>query len=124
MDEVVQAHRDKMHKLHEQSREDAESYGGDGRSIIVLDPPEHSRKRMLVNQRFTPRHVAPNEEHIRAIVAGWIIPNSKPPFSKTLTTAFTMARTAEAACTHRASASPNCVPTWEATFRSRIFASA
>jgi cytochrome P450 len=43
-------------------------YGGGGTSIIMQDPPEHGRKRGLINRRFTPRQVAPLESHIRDIV--------------------------------------------------------
>ncbi|HWO93922.1 MAG TPA: cytochrome P450 [Dehalococcoidia bacterium] len=49
-------------------REDAADYGGHGQSLIMTDPPKHTKHRQLVNKRFTPRGVAPNEAHIREIV--------------------------------------------------------
>jgi cytochrome P450 len=37
------------------------------RSMLVIDPPDHTRVRALVNKAFTPRHVARLRAHIQAI---------------------------------------------------------
>jgi len=37
------------------------------RSMLITDPPDHTRVRGLVNKAFTPRHVARLREHIQAI---------------------------------------------------------
>ena len=37
------------------------------RSMLIIDPPDHTRVRGLVNKAFTPRHVARLREHIQAI---------------------------------------------------------
>ncbi len=42
--------------------------------MLFLDAPEHTRIRALASQAFTPRRVAELREHIRAIVAGLLVP--------------------------------------------------
>ncbi len=37
------------------------------RSMLIIDPPDHTRVRGLVNKAFTPRHVARLRGHIQAI---------------------------------------------------------
>lgn len=37
------------------------------RSMLIIDPPDHTRVRGLVNKAFTPRHVARLRDHIQAI---------------------------------------------------------
>ena len=37
------------------------------RSMLIIDPPDHTRVRALVNKAFTPRHVARLRGHIQAI---------------------------------------------------------
>ena len=39
-------------------------------SMLVRDPPDHTRLRSLVNRAFTPRSVAKMEDHIRATAHG------------------------------------------------------
>lgn len=41
---------------------------GQGQSLIMTDPPRHTKHRQLVNKRFTPRPVEELEPHIREIV--------------------------------------------------------
>ncbi|MEY2568210.1 MAG: cholest-4-en-3-one 26-monooxygenase [Actinomycetota bacterium] len=38
---------------------------GDAKLMLMTDPPEHTRKRKLVNHGFTPRMITRMEEHIR-----------------------------------------------------------
>ncbi len=40
---------------------------GFGQMMITTDPPRHSRIRQMLNRRFTPRALAPQEPHVRAI---------------------------------------------------------
>jgi cholest-4-en-3-one 26-monooxygenase len=44
----------------------AELYG-QGKMMLVTDPPRHGKQRMLLNKRFTPRALAPTERHVRAV---------------------------------------------------------
>ena len=45
--------------------------GQDGtRSMLVMDPPDHTRVRKLVNQAFTPRRVAKLRPRLEAVVQG------------------------------------------------------
>ena len=39
------------------------------RSMLVMDPPDHTRVRKLVNRAFTPKRIAALEPHIEEIVA-------------------------------------------------------
>ncbi|OLT26338.1 cytochrome [Actinomadura sp. CNU-125] len=45
---------------------------GRARPFILLDPPEHTRLRSLVNKAFTPRRVARLEPRVREIVDGML----------------------------------------------------
>jgi cytochrome P450 len=40
---------------------------GDARSMLIVDPPEHTRLRGLVNQAFTPRRIQTLEARVREI---------------------------------------------------------
>jgi cytochrome P450 len=42
------------------------------RSMLVMDPPDHTRVRKLANKAFTPRRVAALRPHIEQLVAGLI----------------------------------------------------
>jgi cytochrome P450 len=44
----------------------AELYG-QGKMMLVTDPPRHGKQRMLLNKRFTPRALAPTEHHVRTV---------------------------------------------------------
>ena len=68
VDRILRNHRDFSNDL-QQARS---SYGSLATrkklkpSILVLDPPDHTRLRRLVNRAFTPRSVAGMEDYIRA----------------------------------------------------------
>ncbi|MEY2475373.1 MAG: cholest-4-en-3-one 26-monooxygenase [Actinomycetota bacterium] len=40
---------------------------GDAKLMLMTDPPEHTRKRKLVNHGFTPRMISRMEDHIREL---------------------------------------------------------
>ncbi len=42
---------------------------GNRQMMLLLDPPQHTRMRLIISKRFTPRAVAPEEAHIREIAA-------------------------------------------------------
>ena len=37
--------------------------------MLLLDPPRHTQMRLVINKRFTPRAVMPEEAHVREIAA-------------------------------------------------------
>ena len=76
-EDVVAAHRDHVTFIssrgltYEQlSDPDADVAG----SLIMMDPPEHTRYRKLVSRAFTPRAMASWEGLIREIVVGYLEP--------------------------------------------------
>lgn len=56
--------RDNLDRLPEFLRQSATGL----RSMLVMDPPDHTRVRKLVNKAFTPRRIAALGDHIEAIV--------------------------------------------------------
>ena len=56
--------RDNLHRLPDFLRQSAEGL----RSMLVMDPPDHTRVRKLVNKAFTPRRIAALRGHIEDIV--------------------------------------------------------
>ncbi len=42
---------------------------GEAKIMLMMDPPEHTRQRKLVNKGFTPKHINALEEHIRELTA-------------------------------------------------------
>ena len=76
-EDVVAAHRDhdtfisSRGLTYEQlSDPDADVAG----SLIMMDPPEHTRYRKLVSRAFTPRAMASWEDLVREIVVGYLEP--------------------------------------------------
>jgi cholest-4-en-3-one 26-monooxygenase len=53
----------------EQPPEDAPDFTGEGRLMLTMDPPEHTRYRKLVNRGFTPRQMRMLEPHIRELTS-------------------------------------------------------
>jgi len=43
----------------------AAALNGEGRMMLTMDPPEHTRYRKLVNRGFTPRVIRSLEDHLR-----------------------------------------------------------
>ncbi|HET6949833.1 MAG TPA: cytochrome P450 [Acidimicrobiales bacterium] len=41
-----------------------------GQMMLFMDPPDHTRYRMLVNRGFTPRMIAALEDHVRELTVG------------------------------------------------------
>jgi cholest-4-en-3-one 26-monooxygenase len=48
-----------------EAREQMEQFTGVGRMMLMMDPPDHTRYRKLVNRGFTPRVVRDLEDHMR-----------------------------------------------------------
>jgi cytochrome P450 len=46
-----------------------EEWIGNRQMMLLLDPPHHTRMRLIISKRFTPRAVAPEIDHIREIAA-------------------------------------------------------
>ncbi len=46
-----------------------EEWIGNRQMMLLLDPPQHTRMRLIISKRFTPRAVAPEEAHVREIAA-------------------------------------------------------
>jgi cytochrome P450 len=44
-----------------------EEWIGNRQMMLLLDPPRHTRMRLIISKRFTPRAVAPEEAHVREI---------------------------------------------------------
>jgi cholest-4-en-3-one 26-monooxygenase len=77
-DDIIQCNRDAATFSSEQARggvvgleeranmqTEAEAAGG--RMMLMMDPPDHTRYRKLVNRGFTPRMIGEMETHIRAL---------------------------------------------------------
>jgi cholest-4-en-3-one 26-monooxygenase len=77
-DDIIQCNRDAATFSSEQARggvvgleeranmqTEAEQAGG--RMMLMMDPPDHTRYRKLVNRGFTPRMISEMETHIRAL---------------------------------------------------------
>lgn len=60
--------RDNLQRMPEFLRQSAEGL----RSMLVMDPPDHTRVRKLVNKAFTRRRVAALRPHIEEIVRGLV----------------------------------------------------
>ncbi len=58
--------RENLDRLPEFLRQSAQGL----RSMLVMDPPDHTRVRKLVNKAFTPRRIAALRGHIEEIVRG------------------------------------------------------
>jgi cytochrome P450 len=56
--------RDNLDRMPEFLRQSAEGL----RSMLIMDPPDHTRVRKLVNKAFTPKRIAALRGHIEAIV--------------------------------------------------------
>jgi cytochrome P450 len=56
--------RDNLERLPEFLRQSAQGL----RSMLIMDPPDHTRVRKLVNKAFTPKRIAGLRGHIEAIV--------------------------------------------------------
>jgi cytochrome P450 len=56
--------RDNLDRMPEFLRQSAQGM----RSMLIIDPPDHTRVRKLVNKAFTPKRVAALRGHIEAIV--------------------------------------------------------
>ena len=76
-DDVVAAHRDvnTFTATHGQTYEDLSTGQPiETRSIISMDPPEHTRYRKLVSRSFTPRSIDDYEALVRDIISGYLDP--------------------------------------------------
>ena len=76
-DDVVAAHRDvnTFTSTHGQTYEDLSTGQPiETRSIISMDPPEHTRYRKLVSRSFTPRSIDDYEALVRDISSGYLDP--------------------------------------------------
>src|SRR5262245_59256098 len=56
--------RDNLERMPEFLRQSAQGM----RSMLITDPPDHTRVRKLVNKAFTPRRIAAQRGHIETIV--------------------------------------------------------
>jgi cytochrome P450 len=56
--------RDNLDRMPEFLRQSAQGM----RSMLIIDPPDHTRVRKLVNKAFTPKRIAALRDHIEAIV--------------------------------------------------------
>jgi cytochrome P450 len=57
--------RDNLTRMPEFLRQSAQGL----RSMLIMDPPDHTRVRKLVNKAFTPKRIAALRGHIEALVA-------------------------------------------------------
>jgi cytochrome P450 len=78
-DDVVEAHKDWQtfssgHGVDLYTLSQDEELIRMYRSIIMMDPPEHDRLRVLVSRVFTPRAVTALEPMVRAVVESFIAP--------------------------------------------------
>ena len=55
--------------LEERELSEFEKNQGDAKIMLMMDPPEHTRHRKLVNRGFTPRMIGLLEPHIRELTA-------------------------------------------------------
>ena len=53
--------------IEERELSDFEKNQGDAKIMLMMDPPEHTRHRKLVNRGFTPRMIGLLEPHIREL---------------------------------------------------------
>lgn len=56
--------RDNLDRMPEFLRQSAQGL----RSMLIMDPPDHTRVRKLVNKAFTPKRIAALRDHIEALV--------------------------------------------------------
>lgn len=56
--------RDNLDRMPEFLRQSAQGL----RSMLIMDPPDHTRVRKLVNKAFTPKRIAALREHIESLV--------------------------------------------------------
>ena len=56
--------RDNLDRMPEFLRQSAQGL----RSMLIMDPPDHTRVRKLVNKAFTPKRIAALRDHIETIV--------------------------------------------------------
>ena len=78
-DDLVAIHRDterftSTHGLTYEQLSDPDFDTTANRSLIMMDPPEHTRYRKLVSRSFTPRAMAGYEDMIRAQMAEYLDP--------------------------------------------------
>lgn len=80
-DDVVAAHRDyetfsSTHGLtiDQLTSDDFQAVANTIKSMIVMDPPEHTRMRKLVSRAFTPRRIAGIEDVVRQVMNEWLDP--------------------------------------------------
>jgi cholest-4-en-3-one 26-monooxygenase len=55
--------------LEERELSDMEKQQGDAKLMLMMDPPDHTRYRKLVNRGFTPRMIGMLEPHLRDLTA-------------------------------------------------------
>jgi cholest-4-en-3-one 26-monooxygenase len=54
-----------IEELTEEAKARAEAFRSSGKMMLMMDPPEHTRYRKLVNRGFTPRVIRSLEDHMR-----------------------------------------------------------